>query len=139
MTEKQNSGSDPTRPLLSKNDRNTTEHDGRRNRVTRRNSVNSLRSAFLSMLPDKVRSNLDSESPFDVDLSNATALSQGPLSLSKSINHGHRHGHLDTDTSIPVVVIYKNDIIEFNLIISLSRRGVSVGQDMSSIRSVGVI
>ncbi|MCI60833.1 metal tolerance protein 4, partial [Trifolium medium] len=29
------------------------------------------------MLPDKVRSNLDSESPFDVDLSNATALSQG--------------------------------------------------------------
>jgi hypothetical protein len=138
MTEKQNSGSDPTRPLLSKNDRNTTEHDGRRNRVTRRNSVNSLRSAFLSMLPDKVRSNLDSESPFDVDLSKATALSQGPLSLSKSINHGHRHGHLDTDTLIPVV-IYKNDIIEFNHIISLSRCRVSVGRDISSIRSVRVI
>ncbi|GAU18610.1 hypothetical protein TSUD_124410 [Trifolium subterraneum] len=55
MTEKQNSGSDPTRPLLSKNDRNSTEHDGRRNRFSRRNSVNSLRSAFLSTLPDKVR------------------------------------------------------------------------------------
>ncbi|CAK8577943.1 unnamed protein product [Lathyrus sativus] len=72
-----NSGSDPTRPLLSKNDRNSTEHDGRKTRIPRRNSVNSLRSAFMSMLPDKVRSNLDSESPFDVDLSKATALSQG--------------------------------------------------------------
>ncbi|XP_045821652.1 metal tolerance protein 4-like [Trifolium pratense] len=78
MTEKQNSGSDPTRPLLPKDDdRNSTEHDGRRNRFSRRNSVNSLRSAFLSTLPDKVRSNLDSESPFDADFSNATALSQG--------------------------------------------------------------
>ncbi|MCI31861.1 metal tolerance protein 4-like, partial [Trifolium medium] len=66
----------------------------RRNRVTRRNSVNSLRSAFLSTLPDKVRSNLDSESPFDVDLSKATALSQGPLSLkiyrSRTLTRQHR-------------------------------------------------
>lgn len=66
-----NSGSDPTRPLLS------AIHDGRSTQIIRRNSVNSLRSAFLSTLPDKVRSCLDSESPFDVDLSNATALSQG--------------------------------------------------------------
>ncbi|AES70811.1 Mn-specific cation diffusion facilitator transporter MTP8.1 [Medicago truncatula] len=66
-----NSGSDPTRPLLS------AIHDGQTTKIIRRNSVNSLRSAFLSTLPDKVRSCLDSESPFDVDLSNATALSQG--------------------------------------------------------------
>nr|XP_027190080.1 metal tolerance protein 4-like isoform X1 [Cicer arietinum] len=66
-----------TTPLLSLNDRNSAEHDGRRTQIIRRNSVNSIRSAFLSMLPDKVRSSLDSESPFDVDLSNATALSQG--------------------------------------------------------------
>lgn len=80
-----NSGSDPTRPLLEKNDRSSAEHDGRRGRVNRGNSVNSLRSAFLSMLPDKVRSGLDSESPFDdPDLSTATALSQG-LCLSLSL------------------------------------------------------
>lgn len=76
------SGSDPTKPLLIKNGRTTTaatEHDG----LARRNSVHSLRSNFLSTLPDKVRSVLDPESPFDVDLSNATALSQGrALSLS---------------------------------------------------------
>lgn len=66
-----NSGSDPTRPLLS------AIHDGQTTKIIRRNSVNSLRSAFLSTLPDKVRSCLDSESPFDVDLSNTTALSQG--------------------------------------------------------------
>ncbi|XP_004500396.1 metal tolerance protein 4-like [Cicer arietinum] len=72
-----NSGSKSTTPLLSLNDRNSAEHDGRRTQIIRRNSVNSIRSAFLSMLPDKVRSSLDSESPFDVDLSNATALSQG--------------------------------------------------------------
>lgn len=81
-----NSGSDPTRPLLDNNDRNSAEYDGRKFRLTRRNSVNSLRSAFLSMLPDKVRSRLDSESPFDVDLSTATALSQGrSLSLSQNL------------------------------------------------------
>jgi hypothetical protein len=69
-------GWDPTKPLLSKNGRTSTEHDTRKTRVTRWNSVNSLKSAFLSMLPDKVRSSLDSESPFDVDLSNTTSLSQ---------------------------------------------------------------
>lgn len=79
-----NSGSDPTRPLLSQTDRNSTEHDGRRTRIPRRNSVNSLRSAFMSMLPDKVRPSLDSEDPFEVDLSKATALSQG-ASLSFSL------------------------------------------------------
>ncbi|XP_058748520.1 metal tolerance protein 4-like [Vicia villosa] len=72
-----NSGSDPTRPLLSQNDRNSTEHGGRRTQIPRRNSVASLRSAFMSMLPDKVRPYLDSEDPFEVDLSKATALSQG--------------------------------------------------------------
>ncbi|XP_061367922.1 metal tolerance protein 4 [Gastrolobium bilobum] len=72
-----NSGSDTTRPLLAKNDRSSAEHGGWIGRITRRNSVNSLRAAFLSKLPDKVRSGLDSESPFDLDLSTTTALSQG--------------------------------------------------------------
>ncbi|KAK7302022.1 hypothetical protein RJT34_12901 [Clitoria ternatea] len=63
------SGLDPTTPLLAKNDR--------RSRLSRRNSVTSLRTTFLSKLPDKVRSSLDSESPFDIDLSSSTALTKG--------------------------------------------------------------
>ncbi|KAL2333096.1 hypothetical protein Fmac_014309 [Flemingia macrophylla] len=66
-----NSGSDPTLPLLA------AENGGRSGRLSRRNSVNSLRAAFLSKLPDKVRSGIDSESPFDVNLSSTTALSKG--------------------------------------------------------------
>ncbi|KAK7387311.1 hypothetical protein VNO78_28023 [Psophocarpus tetragonolobus] len=62
-----NSGLDPTRPLLP----NTSAEIGRRN------SVNSLRNSFLSKLPDEVRSGLDTESPFDIDLSSSTSLSKG--------------------------------------------------------------
>jgi len=94
----ENSGSDPTRPLLS------AIHDGRTTKIIRRNSVNSLRSAFLSTLPDKVRSSIDSESPFDVDLSNATALSQGPSSLYLYIYVS------DTDTTlIHIIIIRENE------------------------------
>ncbi|RDX99605.1 Metal tolerance protein 4, partial [Mucuna pruriens] len=72
-----NSDSDPTRPLLVKNGRSSADIGGRRDRLSRRNSVDSFRTAFLSKLPDKVRSGLDPESPFDVDLSSITALSKG--------------------------------------------------------------
>ncbi|KAL4342869.1 hypothetical protein AHAS_Ahas11G0021500 [Arachis hypogaea] len=65
-----NSASDPniTSPLLSKHHHHhppassAAENGGRRSRLSRRNSVNSLRTAFLSKIPDKVRSSLDAES-----------------------------------------------------------------------------
>ncbi|KAK7305566.1 hypothetical protein VNO77_43472 [Canavalia gladiata] len=72
-----NSGSDPTWPLLAKLDPNSADNGSRRGRLNRRNSVNSLRAAFLSKLPEKVRSGIDSEAPFDTDLSSTTALSKG--------------------------------------------------------------
>ncbi|KAL2239690.1 metal tolerance protein 4-like [Sesamum indicum] len=50
---------------------------GRRRRLSRRNSVNSLRSDFISRLPDKVRSAVDPESPSHFDLSRAQGLSKG--------------------------------------------------------------
>lgn len=81
-----NSGSDPARPLLANRDNNSAENGGQRSRLSRRISVSSLRASFTSKLPDKVRSGLDSESPFDVDLSSTTALSKGlPLILSLHI------------------------------------------------------
>ncbi|XP_028751707.1 metal tolerance protein 4 isoform X2 [Neltuma alba] len=69
------SDSDPRSPLLMKDDRSTKANGGggRRGRLPRRNSVNSLRSEFVSKLPDKVRSGLDSES-FDVDFSRTGVL-----------------------------------------------------------------
>lgn len=42
-----------------------------------RNTVTALRSDFLSKLPEKVRSGVDSESPFHVDVSKATGLIEG--------------------------------------------------------------
>nr|ACU18014.1 unknown [Glycine max] len=72
-----NSGSDPARPLLANRDNNSAENGGQRSRLSRRISVSSLRASFTSKFPDKVRSGLDSESPFDVDLSSTTALSKG--------------------------------------------------------------
>jgi len=42
-----------------------------------RHSVSSLKGNFLSNLPEKVRSGIDPESPFDVDLSKATGLIEG--------------------------------------------------------------
>ncbi|KAI4345056.1 hypothetical protein L6164_012224 [Bauhinia variegata] len=65
-----------TTPLLGKDGRKTSDHGGRRARLSRRNSVNSLRRDFLSKLPDKVRSGVDSES-LDIDFSRTTSLSTG--------------------------------------------------------------
>ncbi|ESW18902.1 hypothetical protein PHAVU_006G080700 [Phaseolus vulgaris] len=76
------SASDPTLPLLLNHDfDNKNNKNGGRshNRLTRRNSVNSLRASFLSTLPDEIRSGLDSESPYeDINLS-STALSKGEI------------------------------------------------------------
>ncbi|KAF8730231.1 hypothetical protein HU200_017209 [Digitaria exilis] len=50
---------------------------GRAPSLRRRDSARSLRSSFLSRLPDKVRAGLDPERPADVDLARAKGLSQG--------------------------------------------------------------
>ncbi|XVE78791.1 hypothetical protein DITRI_Ditri14bG0006400 [Diplodiscus trichospermus] len=50
---------------------------GKRGRLNRRNSVNSMRNEFVSRLPDKVRSGLDAESPFHIDVSKIKGLTQG--------------------------------------------------------------
>lgn len=57
---------------------------GKRGRFYRRNSVNSLRNEFVSRLPDKVRSGVDAESPFRIDVSKTGGLTRG-LSLSLSL------------------------------------------------------
>jgi hypothetical protein len=46
--------------------------------------VNSLRTDFITKLPDKVRSGLDPESPLDLDLSRVSGLTKG-ISLSLSL------------------------------------------------------
>jgi hypothetical protein len=48
--------------------------------LRRRDSARSLRSSFLSRLPDKVRAGLDPECLADIDLSRAKGLSQGSKS-----------------------------------------------------------
>lgn len=50
---------------------------GRRGRLTRRNSVNSLKNDFVSRLPDKVRSGVDLESSPYFNLSKSVALTEG--------------------------------------------------------------
>lgn len=50
---------------------------GRRGRLSRRNSVNSFRTDFISRLPDKVRSAVDPESFSPLDLSRIEGLSKG--------------------------------------------------------------
>ena len=54
----------------------------RRGRLSRRNSVNSLRNDFISRLPDNVLSAVDPESPSSYfDVSRAQGLSQGTSSI----------------------------------------------------------
>ncbi|MBA0752681.1 hypothetical protein Gogos_001488 [Gossypium gossypioides] len=55
----------------------TSGEGGKRVRFVRRNSVNSLRNDFMLRLPDKVRTGLDAESPFDIDVSRTKGLTQG--------------------------------------------------------------
>ncbi|XP_057781056.1 metal tolerance protein 4-like [Salvia miltiorrhiza] len=65
-------GGDTKTPLLQRGG------SGRRGRLSRRNSVNSLRNDFISRLPDNVRSAVDPELPSShIDLSRAQGLSQG--------------------------------------------------------------
>ncbi|XP_062172821.1 metal tolerance protein 4-like [Alnus glutinosa] len=68
-------GSSPKSPLLAKEGGRV---GSRRALLSRRYSVNSLRSEFVTRLPDKVRSGLDLESTtFDLDLSRTKGLTKG--------------------------------------------------------------
>ncbi|TVU28748.1 hypothetical protein EJB05_20280, partial [Eragrostis curvula] len=64
-------GDDRRSPLLG------TGTGGRSPSLRRRDSARSLRSTFLSRLPDKVRAGLDPERPADVDLARVKGLSPG--------------------------------------------------------------
>ncbi|KAK3027150.1 hypothetical protein RJ639_041251 [Escallonia herrerae] len=57
-------------------------------RLSRRNSVSSLKNDFVARLPDKVRSRVDPESSSPVHLSNASALTPGPYSIYATIRSG---------------------------------------------------
>lgn len=63
-------GDDRRAPLLAAG-------GGRPPSLRRRDSARSLRSSFLSRLPDKVRAGLDPEHLADVDLSRAKGMSRG--------------------------------------------------------------
>ncbi|XP_054792517.1 metal tolerance protein 4-like isoform X1 [Prosopis cineraria] len=65
--------SDPKSPLLHKDEQQGPKAKGGGGRLPRRNSVNSLRSEFVSKLPEKVRSGIDSESS-NVDFSRTEGL-----------------------------------------------------------------
>ncbi|KAF5471313.1 hypothetical protein F2P56_011756 [Juglans regia] len=68
---------DPKTPMLGKDSRGSSR-SGRHGRLSRRYSVNSLRTEFVSRLPNSVRSALDLESSTsDLDLSRTGALSKG--------------------------------------------------------------
>ncbi|XP_051142700.1 metal tolerance protein 4-like [Andrographis paniculata] len=73
VAESANGSNDDARsPLLERLNRG-----GSGRRLSRRNSVNSLRSDFVSRLPDKVRAAVDPEFPARVDFSRAKGLSKG--------------------------------------------------------------
>ncbi|KAF2314508.1 hypothetical protein GH714_027134 [Hevea brasiliensis] len=64
------SNSNPKAPLLIGNERK------RSGRLSRSNSVRALRDDFFSTLPDKVRSGVDVESPFYIDVSKTKGLTK---------------------------------------------------------------
>ncbi|KAK2969117.1 hypothetical protein RJ640_028581 [Escallonia rubra] len=66
-------------PLVAENDgrKLNGSASGRRARLTRRNSVRSLKNDFVARLPDKVRSGVDLETSSLVHLSKASALTPG--------------------------------------------------------------
>ena len=66
-------GDDRRAPLLGSG----SGAGGRPPSLRRRDSARSLRSSFLSRLPDKVRAGRDPERLADLDLSRAKGLSQG--------------------------------------------------------------
>ncbi|XP_062076758.1 metal tolerance protein 4-like [Humulus lupulus] len=74
-----NSGTtSPKTPLLGPEGRRPSDNGRRNRRLSRKYSVNSLRTEFVSRLPDKVRSGLDVESsPYDIDLTRTSGLSGG--------------------------------------------------------------
>lgn len=70
---------DPPAPIMDGDDRRAPllGAGGRPPSLRRRDSARSLRSSFLSRLPDKVRAGLDPERPADAGIARAKGLSQG--------------------------------------------------------------
>ena len=73
-----NSEKSPKSPLLGSEGGRSSQNGRRNRRLSRRYSVNSLRTEFLSRLPDKFRSALDVEaSPYHIDFTRTRGLSSG--------------------------------------------------------------
>lgn len=66
----------PETPLLSSNDH---EAGDRKPKLT--GMVSSMKSNFFTDLPHKLRSNIDPENPFHLDVSKAAGLKGGMLSI----------------------------------------------------------
>lgn len=67
----------PKSLLLTSKSPKLSGSGGRSRRLSRHNSVNSLRSEFVTRLPGKVRDHLDVESPYDIDVARIAGLTQG--------------------------------------------------------------
>ncbi|GMH12818.1 hypothetical protein Nepgr_014659 [Nepenthes gracilis] len=72
----ESSNFDQKSPLLGSPSRRLSG-SGKRARLSRMNSVGSLRNDFVTRLPEKVRSGLDIESPYHTDLSKTSGLTKG--------------------------------------------------------------
>ena len=68
--------SSPNSPLLGSIARGLSG-SSRRGRFSRHNSFKTLRNDFISRLPDKLRSGVDDEAPYDVDFSKTSFLAPG--------------------------------------------------------------
>lgn len=65
---------DPVKtPLLSTKGEKPNQHE----RIRGRDSVTALKRDFFSQLPEKIRSQLDPETPFELDLSKTNGLVEG--------------------------------------------------------------
>ncbi|GMH07562.1 hypothetical protein Nepgr_009402 [Nepenthes gracilis] len=85
----ENSYSDHKSPLLSSPERRLNAN-ARRARLGRWNSVDILKNDFVSRLPEKVRSGLNAECPYDIDLTRTSGLTEAAKSL-KEANDFQEH------------------------------------------------
>jgi len=76
--------SSPKLPLLGSIGRRLSG-SSRRGRFSRHNSFKTLRNDFISRLPEKLRSGVDDEAPYDVDFSKTSSLTPGLVTLFKLI------------------------------------------------------
>ncbi|KAK3020351.1 hypothetical protein RJ639_045335 [Escallonia herrerae] len=87
-------------PLLS-----STE-DQKNNQTFRCNSINSLRCDFVSKLPENVRSGLDPEAPFHLDVAKTTGLVEGFQVLVQAVEQLIKDEPSDKMTTNQLVWLY---------------------------------